>query len=473
MPGRWWTFAYCSFMALFGRKTTDDETAPRPGAGSDGTRTGTAADSAAAGGTGATAAALQHPDEPRSRKPVRRSLDEQRSFLLDKVGAMRPFGMQIWDVPGLVLCEDIVSDLDLPLVTTARIAGWGVRGSDLVGAKRTAPKRLYVVDRISASDGPGRPLVSGAAVELEEGAIIPEGVDAVVPAALGSLADDGYVEIREEARLYQNLRRAGSELADGTPLLRSGDVLTPRSVAVLAEVGLDKVLVRPRPRVVVLTVGETLVAPGQPLTKPQQRYDAATALITAAARGDGATVYPLGIVPADVSKVKQAVADQQIRADLIVVVGGGEVVREAIDGLDEAVVAINREARIAYAGLGENETPLVILPGGVVSAYVAYHALVRPVINKLNDVDPLRAERVEGRLAEALKAPAGATQFVPAVREENGTVRVVAGADSELAWDLARANVLVVIPESWDGAQAGSTVECIVLDDAHPAASLP
>ena len=445
-------------MALFGRKTTDGDTvAPES--------------------TGATAAPLWREDrevDDTPATPTRRTLDEQRSFLLDKVGAMRPFGMQIWDVPGLVLCEDISSDLDLPLVTTARVGGWGVRGSDLVGAVEGSPKRLYVVDHISTSDGPGRPLVSGAAVEIEEGAIIPEGVDAVVPASAGRMAEDGYVEIETEARLYQNLRRAGSELADGTPLLRSGEVLTPRSVAVLAEVGLDKVLVRPRPRVVVLTVGETLVAPGQALTKPQQRYDSATALITAAARADGATVYPLGIVPSDAAKVKQTIADQQIRADLMIVVGGGELIREVVDGLgdlDEAVVGINREARVGYAGVGDARTPLVILPSGVVSSYVAYHALVRPVINKLNEVDPLNAQRVEGRLAERLDAPSGLTQFVPAVRDEDGTVRPVAGADSELAWDLARANVLAVIPDAWDGAEAGSTVECIVLDDAHAAAS--
>lgn len=402
----------------------------------------------------------------------RRSLAEQRSFLLDKVGALRPFGMQIWDVPGLVLCEDIDSDLDLPLVTTARLSGWGVRGSDLVGATEERPASLYVVDHLSASDGPGRPLVAGAAVRIDEGAIIPDGVDVVVPLDQGRTTDEGYVEIAAEGRLYQNLRRAGSELADGTPLLRSGEVLTPRSVAVLAEVGLDKVLVRPRPRVVVFTVGETLVAPGQALTKAQQRYDAVTALLASAARNDGATVYPLGIVAPDAASVRQTIADQQIRADLIVVAGGGELIREVADGLgdlDEAVVAVNRESRVAYVGVGDAATPMVILPSGVVSAYVAYQALVRPVINKLNEVDPLQAERVEGRLAESLDADEGVTQFVPAIRDEDGTVRPVSSVDSELAWDLARANVLLEIPESWGGAQAGSTVECVVLDDAGAA----
>ncbi|MDO5534920.1 MAG: molybdopterin-binding protein [Propionibacteriaceae bacterium] len=446
-------------MALFGRKTDDDvtdpstQTSPSPAWGEDGDATPEVEEAA--------------PDQG----VTRRTLEEQRTFLLDKVGALRPFGMQIWDVPGLVLCEDIDSDLDLPLVTTARTSGWGVRGSDLVGATEAAPKRLFVVDTISVSDGPGRPLVSGAAVEIEEGAIIPEGVDAIVPTARGQKTLDGYVEIGSETRLYDNLRRAGSELADGTPLLRAGEVLSPRSVAVLAEVGLDKVLVRPRPRVVVLTVGETLVAPGQPLTRPQQRYDAATALITAAARADGATVYPLGIVTPDPQKVKQAIADQQIRADLLVVVGGGELIREVADDLgdlDEAIVAINRDARVAYAGLGEQRTPLVILPGGVVSSYVAYHALVRPVINKLNEVDPLAAERVEGRLTEGVEVIEGSTHFIPARRDAEGNVTPIGGADSELAWDLARANVLAIVPEAWTRAEPGSTVECIVLDDARP-----
>lgn len=402
-----------------------------------------------------------------------RSLEEERTFLLDKVQPMRPFAMQILDVPGLVLCEDIVSDLDLPLVTTARIDGYGVRGSDLVGATEANPRQVYLIDTIRAADAPGRPVMAGAAVRVEAGAIVPDGVDAVVPLDAGTLGEDDVVSIGTETRLFQNLRRAGSELADGTPLLHAGEVLTPRSVAVLAEVGLDKVMVRPRPRVVVFTVGETLIEPGHALTAPQQRYDATTALITAAARGDGATVYPLGVVAADADAVRRVVADQQIRADLIIAIGGAPYVKDIAGArdIDEASVGLNGQSAIVHATLGEGRTPLVTLPAGVVSSYVAYLALVRPLVNKLNEVDPLAGETVLGRLTAPLDSELGVTHYVPAVRSADGAVTPVGASDSQLAWDLARANVLVVIPAHWDGGAENSQVECVVLrDGADPEA---
>ena len=402
---------------------------------------------------------------------TRRSLAEQRAFVLQHIAPMRPFGMQIWDVPGLTLCEDITSDLDLPLVTTSRVDGWGVRGSDLVGVAADRPKPLFIVDTIGEGEAAGAPLVAGAAVRVAEGAIMPEGVDAVVPETEGMVVGE-HVLLSAEVRLYQNLRRAGSELSDGTPLLRSGDVLTPRSVAVLAEVGLDKVLVRPRPRLVVLTVGDSLVAPGQPLTSPDQRYDSVTALVTAAARADGAAVFPLGIVPASEAAIRQAVIDQQIRADLVVVVGGGDLVREVVRDLgayDEADVAINGEARYAFVELGDGHVPLLALPAGAVSAYVGYQAFVRPVIQRLNDADAESPE-VEGVVVADIPGTEGVTEYVLGQRDADGTVRPVSTADSELAFDLARANVLMVIPSEWAGVSAGSRVACLVLDDA---ASLP
>lgn len=416
------------------------------------------------------------PDEPHEpelvpvpvAEPIRRSLQEQRAFLLDRVKPVRPTALPIGEVTGLELCEDISADLDLPLVTTARIAGWGVRGSDLIGARPGEPRRLFLIDSVSVSDGFGLPLVEGATVAIEKGAIVPDGVDSVIPSAQGVVAADGYVDIESDARLYENLRAAGSELSDGTPLMRAGETLTPRSVAVLAEVGLDKVLARRRPRVVVFTVGDTLVVPGLPLTSAHQRYDAAAALVAGAARADHASVDSLGIVESTLDAVRQALTEQA-GADLILAVGGGDLVREAAADLgvvDDAAVAFNGETRVGHVTLGGRRSSLLILPAGVVSAYVSYHALVRPMLGKLSAADPSGAPRVEGWLAHELPSAEGTTDFIPAVRDADGGIRAVTQTDSELAWDLARANVLAIIPESWGGAASGSQLECIVLDDA-------
>ena len=151
-----------------------------------------------------------------------------------------------------------------------------------------------------------------------------------------------------------------------------------------------------------------------------------------AARSDGATVYPLGVVPADTASVARVVNDQQIRADLIVVVGGASFVGSVpgAHDVDEALVGLNGQVSVAYAALGDTKTPMVALPAGVISAYVAYLALVRPLVHTLNEVDPLTGERVLGRLTETIESEVGVTQYVPAVRTLLGATTPVAAADS-------------------------------------------
>ncbi|MFV0405456.1 MAG: gephyrin-like molybdotransferase Glp [Propioniciclava sp.] len=407
-------------------------------------------------------------EQPPMRAPdvSQRTVAAQRDFLFEAVGALRPFAMQIHDVVGLTLCEDITADLDLPLVTTASVGGYGVRAADLVGATPATPVGLYVVGSIAVGDAAAVALVAGAAIEVEAGAILPSGVDAIVPSEYGEVGADGHVYLSMEVRLYENLRKAGSDMADGTPLLSAGDVLSPRSVGVLAEVGIDKVLVRPQPRIVVLSVTDVLVAPGDPLTRPHQRYEAATALLSAAARAAGATVYPVGLLPADPVLVRQTIADQQIRADLIVVVGGEDQVDQIVGSsaaVDHAEVALNGRAPYAFAEFGEDRTPVIFIPSGSVNVYAAFHAFIRPLINQLNEVD-LQAtmELIDGRLGADVNAAPDVTYYLPAYCSDEGIVDPVSGPDSQMAWDLERADVLAVIPAGAP-AGAGTAVQCIAL----------
>lgn len=441
MGGRTLAFAYVRTMPLFGRKKPALEPTPE-------------------------AVVV---DEPLPE----RTPEEQLSVLLDGVRPMSPFGMQLNDVLGLTLCEDIVSDIDVPVVTTAKVEGYGIRAANIVGASSEHPIDLRLVGMVERRDVlPTQAVAPGGCVLVAEGAPVPKGVDAVVP--LEDAEQTGrIVTFTFEAGLHQNLRLRGSDLADGQQLLPSGAVLDARSIGLLAEVGLDKVLVRPRPRVVVFSVGADLVAPGLPLTLVNQRYAGATALVAAAARGDGATVYPLDNGPQDAASLRQTITDQMIRADAMVILTDSESdsrlvtdVLGSIGSVNAAEVTMNARCVQASGRIGEDGLPVVVIPAGAVTACACYHLFVRPLLARLSAreiAEPCRRATV----AEDLPGSADATLYLPALVTEEG-IRPLSAVGSELAYDVVRANALLVVPRS-GSLECGAEVEYLPLDAAPSA----
>lgn len=94
----------------------------------------------------------------------------------------------------------------------------------------------------------------------------------------------------------QHIRRIGEDIETGTQLLAEGHRLGPRDIGLLAAIGLDKVMVRPRPRVVVISGGLELVEPGMPIDASQNIYDSNSCLLAAAARAPGVNVFHVGLV---------------------------------------------------------------------------------------------------------------------------------------------------------------------------------
>jgi molybdopterin molybdotransferase len=405
---------------------------------------------------------------------VRRSVDEHLEVVLGRVKPLPPFEQPLMDALGLVLCEDIVSSVNLPSFDNSAMDGYAVRAADLAGASEEQPVTLPVTGEIAA--GRSEPIVvtPGTAVRIMTGAPMPRGADSVVPV---EWTDGGTASVRimQQPGLGNSVRRAAEDLSAGTTVLDRDVVLGPRQIAVLAAVGRARVSVRPRPRVVVVSTGAELREPGTRLSDGQI-YDSNSYTLAAAARQTGAVVYRVGIVDDDPKKIMDTLSDQLVRADLVITSGGVskgayDVVKEELTKLgtiDFPEVAMQPGKPQGFGVMGEDEVPIFTLPGNPVSAYVSFEVFVRPALRKMMGAMPYSRQPVTGVLLDGFSSPPGRRQFVRAAAtsgDEGWTASTVGGHGSHLLGGLSRSNALIMVPEDVTSVRAGEQVELWLLDE--------
>ncbi len=404
------------------------------------------------------------PDPPAAADTGFRDAAKHRAYLVSLVDSLRPFGVGLMEAAGLTLCESLFADLDVPTYTSAVVDGWAVRASNLVGASAQRPIILPLAAVITADGSRGAPLTPGTAVWVQAGASVPEGADAVVPVDQGTLLDDEEVQFVTEAQFQQNMRLAGSRISDGDQLLTSGTVLTPRALGLIAEVGFDKVLARPRPRVVVLTADATVVEPGLPLTKLNQQYDSCTTLLSASLRADGAQVFSVGIV-GDTEELGTVLTEQLVRADLVVLATRASDELVALLGqigtVDVAEVD-TLPGRQIFALVGAERVPLLVVSTEAVPAYLAYLQFGRPLLRQLRGLEPSGPRETGAPLTGPIEPDPVRTRLLLGRYSSRGVAALPAAEPG--ATELAEANAVIVAAPGTETLPAHSDVTCWLLD---------
>lgn len=417
------------------------------------------------------------PEPPEPDRGQLRSMQAHRQYLLSCVSPLRPFRQHILDAVGLNICEDIVSSVDLPRFDNSAMDGYAVRAEDVAQASQDAPRSLPVVGEIAAGKAATHRLSPGTAMKIMTGAPVPPNANTIVPY---ENTDRGEQDVKVFAPSVtgQHIRRIGEDIKSGAQLYWAGDRLGPRDIGVLAGIGLDKVQVRPRPRVVVIATGSELVDPGLELSNEQQIFDSNSYLLAAAAKAAGAQVYRVGQVGDDRVALKQLIGDQLLRADLILTTGGVsqgdfDIVKAVMPEMgpcDFAQVAMQPGKPQGFGLIGFDRVPMIMLPGNPVSAFVSFEAFVRPVIRKLMAVRPYVRRVVRCRAAHDMKSISGRLQLargIVGVDHSGGReVQLAGGHGSHLLADLARANALVILPEDVEFVSAGDDVDVWLLDES-------
>ena len=373
------------------------------------------------------------------------------------------------EAQGLVLAEDVVAQLALPVFDNSAMDGYAVRAEDTSGATPEHPVVLPVAEDIPAGRTDQLTLQPGTAHRIMTGAPLPADATAIVPVEDTDGGVDAVAILRPREP-GKHIRRAGEDVATGTTVLRKGQVVTPAVLGLAAALGMAGLTVIPRQRVLVISTGSELVTPGTAL-QPGQIYESNSIMLAGALREAGADVIAVATAEDDVAQFSSILDRYAADSDLIITSGGVsagayEVVKDAfgrqgIQG-DQGVEFVKVAMQPGMPqGIGRVAgTTIVALPGNPVSALVSFEVFIRPALRAAMGLpDPERPHR-PAILAESLTSPRGKRQFRRAILDaDTGSVTSYGPpASHHLRW-LASANGLLDIPENVVEVAAGTQLQ--------------
>ena len=327
---------------------------------------------------------------------------------------------------GRVLSRPVHSTMDVPGWDNSAMDGYAVRAADLAAVGG----RLRLSQYIPAGTSGGL-LEPGTAARILTGAPVPQGADTVVVQEVCD-RDGDWVRFPPEVTAGANIRRAGEDFQAGCQILPEGIRLGAAHLGLAAAAGVAELRVWRRLRVAVLTSGDELVLPGQPLG-PGQIYDSNRFTLTGLLANLGCEILDLGMMEDRLEATVETLAEAAERADLVVASGGVSVgdedhIRPAVERLgtlDLWKVAIRPGKPLVFGHLGPRATPFLGTPGNPVSVFVTFCLFARPFIQRLQGISGDLAPR-------AFDLPAAFASPRPAKRREFVRARLECAADGRL-----------------------------------------
>ena len=384
------------------------------------------------------------------KMPAWLSVEDALNKILGLVPVLDIEERPLLEALGQVLGEEIRATFPVPPRANSSMDGYAVRSADIAGAGSSQEVTLRVVGQLAAGAVPETSVGPGLAVRIMTGALIPEGADAVVPfeetdelerAQRGEAAGDS-VGIRLALPAGANVRSAGEDIREGDRILAAGTVLRPAEIGVMASMGHATARVIKRPVVAILSTGDELVEPPNPLP-PGKIYNSNTYSVAASVQRYGGIPKILGI-----ARDTKEIAFWTVRMRPAKPLAFGTL-------------------RAVGPGKTIRHVPHLGLPGNPVSTMVAFEEFARPAILKMQGRTDLAKPTIQAVLEDEIVNTDGRRVYARAiVTKRDGTyyARLTGNQGSGVLTSMTKANGLAICPEDTPVLKPGETVEVQMLD---------
>jgi molybdopterin molybdotransferase len=406
------------------------------------------------------------------------SVDVAQARILAAMPLPQTEAIQTEASQGRVLAAAVEAPIDLPPFANSSMDGFAVRTADVL----EAGVRLQVVMDIPAGVAPSGTLAPGEAARIMTGAPVPPGADAVIPVEQtdatwepeSQIRPGEIVEIRTQATPGQNIRQVGENIRMGAQVLTEHTRLRPQDIGMLLGLGVIEVTVYQQPRVAILSTGDELIAPWEPLTpgKIRDTNSYTIAGMVWQAGGEPVRLLPAKDTIADVRRLfNEALAQEPdiVISTAGVSVGSFDVVRTVLDELGEIGfwrVNVRPGKPLAFGKIAG--VPFFGLPGNPVSAMVTFDLFVRPALQYLQGL-PQGMPTIRAETGEVFTSDGRRTYARVRLHTEHDRVIATAtGTQSSGAlMSMVLADGLMIIPEGEKTVPKGTRLEVRLLRDLN------
>lgn len=381
---------------------------------------------------------------------------------------------------GRVLAEPVISPINVPAHDNSAMDGYAFHGADLLP---DAPTVLRPLAHTVLAGAPfAGEVARGQCVRIMTGAVMPPGLDTVVPIELCQAGPDAVTLAPGVLRPGENRRRCGEDLTLGQPAVQAGQVLRPADLGLIASLGVAEVAVVRRLRVALFSTGDELRTLGQALA-PGCIYDSNRYTLMGALARLGFEIIDLGLVPDDPAALTATLDEAIARADVVLTSGGVSVgdadyTRDLLATRGEVdfwKVAMRPGRPFAFGPLhgrhadGSAKTAwLFALPGNPVAALVTFYAFAREALLALAGARPQPLPSLRARSVAAIRKRPGRTEFqrgiVSPAPEGGWQVRLTGSQGAGVLRSMSEANALVVLDHTQGSVAAGDEVSVWLFD---------